>query len=190
LPALSGDAKSYAERLFTYPIIGALDADAAKLALTEPAKELGVEYTPDALDEIVRVTSGYPYFVQAWGSVMWDLAPKSPITLEDVRNASKESTRRLDESFFRVRLDRVTEAEQKYLRAMAEVGAGPCKTADIANFFKKKGASFGPVRDSLIKKGMIYSPRYGEIDFTVPLFDQFMKRVQPEAKGKPLSRKV
>ncbi|MEI9997070.1 MAG: ATP-binding protein [Rhizomicrobium sp.] len=185
LPALSGDAKSYAERLFTYPIIGALDAKAAKLALTEPARDLGVAYQTDALDEIVRVTSGYPYFVQAWGSVVWDLAPKSPISLQDVHNASAEATRRLDESFFRVRLDRVTDAEQRYLRAMAEFGVGPYKTGDIANFFKKKGTSFGPVRDSLIKKGMIYSPRYSEIDFTVPLFDQFMKRVQPEAKAKP-----
>jgi hypothetical protein len=183
LPALSGDAKSYAEWLFTYPIIGALEVADAKLALTEPAKDLNVEYSPDALDEIIRTTAGYPYFVQAWGSVVWDLAPKSPITLDDVKNASAEATKRLDESFFRVRLDRVTDSEQRYLRAMAELGSGPYKTADIASFFKKKGASFGPVRDSLIKKGMIYSPRYGEIDFTVPLFDQFMKRVQPDAKG-------
>jgi hypothetical protein len=184
LPALSGDAKSYAERLFTYPIIGALDPAAAKLALTEPAKDLNVEYEVGALDEIVRVTAGYPYFVQAWGSVVWDLAVRSPITLNDVKSASAEATKRLDESFFRVRLDRVTEAEQRYLRAMAEIGKGPYKTGDVANFFKKKGASFGPVRDSLIKKGMIYSPRYGEIDFTVPLFDEFMKRAQPAAKAK------
>jgi hypothetical protein len=190
LPALSGDAKSYAERLFTYPIVGALDTAAAKLALTEPARDLDVEYEDRALDEIVRVTAGYPYFVQAWGSVVWDLAPKSPITLGDVKNASAEATKRLDESFFRVRLDRVTDAEQRYLRAMAEIGKGPYKTGDVANFFKKKGASFGPVRDSLIKKGMIYSPRYGEIDFTVPLFDEFMKRAQPEAKAKATRPKL
>jgi hypothetical protein len=188
LPALSGDAKSYAERLFTYPLIGALGAKDARLALTEPARELNVEYDAGALDEIVRTTAGYPYFVQAWGSVVWDLAPKSPITMADVQSASEEATKRLDESFFRVRLDRVTEAEQRYLRAMAELGSGPYKTADIAAFFKKKGASFGPVRDSLIKKGMIYSPRYGEIDFTVPLFDQFMKRVVPTAKSKSSRR--
>lgn len=181
LPALSGDAKSYAERLFTYPIIGALKADDAKLALTEPARELGVEYSPAALDEIVRVTSGYPYFVQTWGSAVWDIAERSPITIDDVARASDEATEQLDQSFFRVRLDRVTEAEQRYLRAMAELGAGPYKTKSIANFFKKNSASFGPVRDSLIKKGMIYSPRYGEIDFTVPLFDQFMKRAIPNA---------
>ncbi len=188
LPALSGDAKSYAERLFTYPIIGALEAKDARRAITEPARDLNVEYADDALEEIVRTTAGYPYFVQAWGSVVWDLAPKSPITLNDVKSASAEATRKLDESFFRVRLDRVTDSEKRYLRAMAELGSGPYKTADIAAFFKKKGASFGPVRDSLIKKGMIFSPRYGEIDFTVPLFDQFMKRVQPDVKAKPTKR--
>ncbi|MEJ0027410.1 MAG: ATP-binding protein [Rhizomicrobium sp.] len=188
LPALSGDAKSYAERLFTYPIIGALEARDARRAITEPARDLNVEYTDDALEEIVRTTAGYPYFVQAWGSVVWDLAPQSPITLDDVKNASAEATRKLDESFFRVRLDRVTDSEKRYLRAMAELGSGPYKTADIAAFFKKKGASFGPVRDSLIKKGMIYSPRYGEIDFTVPLFDQFMKRAQPAVKAKTSRR--
>ncbi len=188
LPALSGDAKSYAERLFTYPRIGALDEKDAMLALTDPARELGVEYHPDALAEIYRVTSGYPYFVQAWGSVVWDLAPGSPITLGDVKNASAEATARLDESFFRVRLDRVTDSEARYLRAMAELGTGPYKTADIAAYFKKKGTSFGPVRDALIKKGMIYSPRYSEIDFTVPLFDQFMKRAMPIAKAKPIKR--
>jgi len=188
LPALSGDAKSYAERLFTYPIVGALEARDARRAIAEPARELSVEYTEDALEEIVRTTAGYPYFVQAWGSVVWDLAPQSPITLDDVKSASAEATRKLDESFFRVRLDRVTDSEKRYLRAMAELGSGPYKTADIAAFFKKKGASFGPVRDSLIKKGMIYSPRYGEIDFTVPLFDQFMKRAQPTVRAKPSKR--
>ena len=184
LPALSGDAKSYAERLFRYPHIGALESKDAILALTEPAKELGVEYTPDALNEIYRMTAGYPYFVQEWGSVVWDTAKRSPIALEDVRGASREATRRLDESFFRVRLDRVTDAEQRYLRAMAELGKGPYKTAAVAASQKKSSASFGPVRDSLIKKGMIYSPRYSEIDFTVPLFDEFMKRVMPPAKRK------
>ncbi len=182
LPALPGDAKSYAERLFVYPRIGALKDKDAKIALAEPARELGVEYNANALDEIVKVTAGYPYFVQAWGSVVWDVAPKSPITLQDVHNASEEATRRLDESFFSVRLDRVTEAEQRYLRAMAELGTGPYKTKDVATYFKKASASFGPVRDSLIKKGMIYSPKYGEIDYTVPLFDSFMKRAIPDAK--------
>jgi len=184
LPSLSGDAKSYAERLFTYPRIGALKEEDAMLALTEPAKGLSVNFMPDALAEIFRMTAGYPYFVQEWGSVVWEMAPKSPITLADVKGASQEATRRLDESFFRVRLDRVTEAEQRYLRAMAELGTGPYKTSAIAAYFKKNSASFGPVRDALIKKGMIYSPRYGEIDFTVPLFDHFMKRVMPSVKGK------
>jgi hypothetical protein len=189
LPALTGDAKSYAERLFVYPRIGALDDKDAKLALSEPARELGVEFAPDALNEIVGVTAGYPYFVQAWGSVVWDLAPKSPITIKDVRDASKEATRKLDESFFSVRLDRVTDGEQRYLRAMAELGSGPYKTKDIAGYFKKASAAFGPVRDSLIRKGMIYSPKYGEIDYTVPLFDLFMKRAIPDPKrGKRTKR--
>ncbi len=189
LPALTGDAKSYAERLFTFPRIGALAPDDARRALADPAHELNVEFAPDALDEIVRTTAGYPYFVQTWGSVVWDLAPKSPITLDDVLHASLEATRQLDESFFRVRLDRVTDAEQRYLRSMAELGAGPYRTKDISALTKKARASFGPVRDSLIKKGMIYSPKYGEIDFTVPLFDQFMKRVlpaTPKGKGRKL----
>jgi AAA ATPase domain len=189
LPALAGDAKSYAERLFHFPRIGALEDKDAKLALTEPAQELGVQYAPDALVEIVRVTSGYPYFVQAWGSVVWDIAPKSPITIKDVHNASEEATKKLDEGFFSVRLDRVTDAEQRYLRAMAELGRGPYKTKDIASYFKKASASFGPVRDSLIKKAMIYSPKYGEIDYTVPLFDEFMKRAIPDAKREKRTRK-
>jgi hypothetical protein len=182
---LTGDAKSYAERLFVYPQIGALNDVDAKLALSEPARDLGVKYTSEALNEIVKLTAGYPYFVQTWGSAVWDAAPCSPITLDDVTRASAEATRQLDESFFRVRLDRVTDAEQRYLRAMAELGAGPYKTKDIASFFKKASASFGPVRDALIKKGMIFSPKYGEIDFTVPLFDLFMKRAIPDAgRGK------
>jgi hypothetical protein len=189
LPALTGEAKSYAERLFQYPRIGALDERDAKLALTQPARELGVEFSPEALSEIVRVTEGYPYFVQAWGSVVWDLAPESPITLKDVQDASEESTRRLDEGFFSVRLDRVTDSEQRYLRTMAELGKGPYKTKDIAAHFRKASTSFGPVRDSLIKKGMIYSPKYGEIDYTVPLFDAFMKRAIPDAKRGKRTRK-
>jgi hypothetical protein len=184
LPALSGEAKSYAERLFRYPHIGPLNAEDAMLALTEPAKVQDVAFSRDALDEIYRMTSGYPYFVQHWGSIVWDHAQQSPVSIDDVKKASSIATESLDESFFRVRLNRVTDAEMRYLRAMAELGSGPYKTGAVAAYFKKGGASFGPVRDSLIKKGMIYSPRYGEIDFTVPLFDQFMKRAIPDGKPK------
>lgn len=179
LPSLSGDAKSYAERLFKYPRIGALDPQDAIKALAEPAKDLGVTFHQDALDEIVKTTAGYPYFIQEWGYVVWNTAAASPITVGDVSIASQEATRRLDESFFRVRLERVTDYEQRYLRGMAELVQGPYKSGDVASVFGKRNSAFGPARDSLIKKGMIYSPKHGYIDFTVPLFDEFMRRAIP-----------
>lgn len=179
LPALAGNAKSYAERLFRYPEIGALEAQDAKRALTEPALDLGVQYTPDALDEIIRITAGYPYFVQEWGYVSWNVSPRSLITIDDVRRASIEATKRLDDNFFKVRLNRITDGEQRYLRAMAQLGSGPYKSSDVPRLFGKKNTAFGPTRDTLIKKGMIYSPRFGMIDFTVPLFDQFLRRSIP-----------
>ncbi len=183
LPALSGDARSYAERLFRYPKIGALEAEDAKLAISAPAKALGVTFEDAALDEIVRMTRGYPYFIQEWGYVIWNAAPHPTITAGDVIAAGQEATARLDESFFRVRLDRVTDAEKRYLRAMAELGESAHRTGDIAKLFGRRSASFGPVRDTLIKKGMIYSPRHGTLDFTVPLFGPFMKRTLPDFDG-------
>lgn len=180
LPGLSGDAKSYAERLFRYPRIGALNARDARAALAEPAEKLGVSFEEHALDEVVRITEGYPYFIQEWGSAIWDLSDGPIITFDDVQKAGGEATRRLDESFFRVRLNRVTDAEQRYLRAMAELGSGSCKSADVARILGKSTNSFGPVRDGLIRKGMIYSSRHGALDFTVPLFDQFMHRAMPD----------
>lgn len=179
LPALSGDAKSYAERLFRYPRIGALADDDARRALAEPAADQGIVFDDDALEAIVRMTQGHPYFIQEWGYVVWNMAARTPVTLQDVQLASDEAIKRLDENFFRVRLDRVTDGEQRYLRAMADLEASPYKTSDIAGMFKKSTTAFGPVRDSLIKKGMIYSPRHGTIDFTVPLFDKFMRRAIP-----------
>ena len=151
----------------------------AVLALTEPAGEQGVTFTTAALKQIYETTKGYPYFVQEWGSVLWDLSQGPQITLEDVRAAEPEATRRLDESFFQVRLDRVTDAEQKYMRAMAELGPGAYRSGDVAKVMGKSTASFGPVRDGLIRKGMIYSPKHGVLEFTVPLFDEFMKRAMP-----------
>jgi len=179
IPGLSGEAKSYAERLFSYPRIGALEDRDARIALAEPAQKLGVSFDEPALAEIVRITGGYPYFIQEWGSAVWDMATGPSIGLDDVRNAAAETTRRLDESFFRVRLDRVTDAEQRYLRAMADLGTGSFKTADVARRLGKTTNAFGPIRDGLIRKGMIYSPKYGILDFTVPLFDQFMRREMP-----------
>jgi hypothetical protein len=179
IPGLSGDAKSYAERLFRYPPIGALNTRDARAALVEPAEKLGVSFKDAALDEIVRVTEGYPYFIQEWGSVVWDLSKGPTITSDDVKKGEAEATKRLDESFFRVRSNRVTDAEQRYMRAMSELGSGNYKSGDVAKILGKNTNSFGPVRDGLIRKEMIYSSKHGTLDFTVPLFDQFMRRSLP-----------
>lgn len=181
LPALSGDAKSYAERLFKYPRIGALAREDAREALADPAADLGVSFTDDALEEIVRVTQGYPYFLQEWGYVVWNLADASPISVAAVKQAHAEATARLDESFFRVRLDRVTDAERRYMHAMAELGPGAQRSGDVAQRLNRKSTSFGPVRDALIRKGMIFSPKHGFVEFTVPLFDEFLRRAGLEA---------
>ncbi|SAI48999.1 Predicted ATPase (AAA+ superfamily) [Bordetella ansorpii] len=174
-----GEAKSYAERLFDFAEIGALnDADAA-LAITLPAKEEGVDIDPAAVAAIIRETQGYPYFLQEWGKCAWEVADASPISAEDVEIASREAIAALDESFFRVRFDRLTPAEKKYLRAMAELGPGPHRSGDIAQKQGKAVAAFGPVRSTLIAKGMIWSPTHGDTAFTVPLFDEFMKRIMP-----------
>ena len=179
LRARMGDAKSYAERLFEFPEIGALNpADAAE-AIVKPAREEDVEVNTDAADLIIQYTKGYPYFLQEWGKHAWDLAMASPIRKEDVEAASAEAIATLDESFFRVRFDRLTPTEKKYLRAMAELGSGPHRSGDIASKLNREVSSLGPVRSSLINKGMIWSPTHGGTAFTVPLFDEFMKRVMP-----------
>lgn len=181
LPGLAGDAKSYAERLFNFPEIGALSADETAKALRDPAQEIGVGFEVRALDEIHRLTKGYPYFVQEWGSQSWNMAAESPIRLADVMNASPVVESRLDQSFFRVRYDRLTPGEKRFLRAMAELGPGPHRTGNIAEILGlKRVESMGPKRAQLIKKGMIFSPVYGELAFTVPLFDEFMKRAIPQ----------
>ncbi len=174
-----GRAKSYAERLFDFPEIGALPAAAAKRAISKPASEQGVEVTAAALDRIFEETRGYPYFVQEWGKHSWDAADASPIDLEDVTNASSAAIAALDESFFRVRFDRLTPAEKRYLRAMAELGPGPHRSGDIAEVLGRGVTSFGPTRNNLIAKGMIWSPNHGDTAFTVPLFDEFMRRIMP-----------
>ncbi len=184
LRGLAGNAKSYAERLFDFPMIGALAPAEAELAIVKPASVEGVEFTPDALAEIVSATRGYPYFLQEWGKHAWDVAASSPITLSDVTAASIEATAALDESFFRVRFDRLTPAEKKYLRGMAELGPGPHRSGDIAQMLGKSVNSLGPVRQSLITKGMIWSPSHGDTAFTVPLFDEFMKRIIPGSEWK------
>lgn len=175
----AGRAKSYAERLFDFPEIGPLSAEAAERAVAKPLTDEHVEITPQALDLIVTETRGYPYFVQEWGKHTWDVADTSPITVEDVKNASEAAIAALDESFFRVRFDRLTPSEKKYLRAMAELGQGPHRSGDIAEELGREVTSLGPTRNNLIAKGMIWSPHHGDTAFTVPLFDEFMRRIMP-----------
>lgn len=174
-----GNAKSYAERLFDFPEIGPLPSDAARLAIYKPIQSEGAEIAPEALEEILRLTRGYAYFLQAWGSHTWLAAGAAPITLGDVQKASATAVAALDEGFFRVRFDRCTPREKVYLRAMAELGEGPHRSGDIAAMMTAKSTSLAPVRSSLISKGMVWSPNHGDTAFTVPMFDQFMKRVMP-----------
>ena len=179
LRGLAGQAKSYAERLFDFPMIGALPESSARLAIVKPAEDRGVIFEPDAVAAILSQTRGYPYFLQEWGKHTWDVASASPITKADVLRASETSVAALDESFFRVRFDRLTLAEKKYVRAMADLGPGPHRSGDIAERLRRRSQSLGPCRSSLIKKGMVWSPTYGDTAFTVPLFDEFMIRTMP-----------
>jgi hypothetical protein len=180
LPGLAGESKSYAERLFSFPKIGPLSESDAARALQDPVKDAGVEFTEDALEEIVRLTQGYPYFLQEWGYQAWNRALGSPIALSVIHGASATVVERLDENFFRVRFDRCTPAEKRYLRGMASLGPGPHRTGDIAAALGVTPNSLGPVRAKLIKKGMIFSPSHGDMAFTVPLFDEFMIRAMPD----------
>ena len=179
LPGLAGESKSYAERLFSFPDVGALSGKDTAKALREPAQAAGVAFKPDALREVFKRTKGYPYFLQEWGYQSWNLATTSPITLKVVRSATATVMPRLDQNFFRVRFDRLRPSEKNFLRAMAEHGPGPHRTGDIATTLGVKVTSLGPVRAQLIKKGMIYSPAHGDMAFTVPLFDRFMVRAMP-----------
>jgi len=175
----AGTAKSYAERLFDYPEIGALPNDAARKALVKPAADLGVEFATAAVDQIIATTRGYPYFLQEWGKCAWEAAKESPISEDDVRRASELAVAALDEGFFRVRFDRMTPMEKRYLRAMAELGPGSHRSGDIAEKLGRKVTALAPLRNGLIGKGMIWSPNHGDTACTVPLFDEFMKRIMP-----------
>lgn len=174
-----GRAKSYAERLFDFPTVGPLSAQDAAVAIEKPAGAEGVLLDPQALDRIVQATQGYPYFLQEWGKHSWDTADESPITVEDVEVASRSAIAALDESFFRVRFDRLTPAEKKYLRAMAELGPGSHRSGDIAHELQRGVKSVAPTRSNLIQKGMVWSPNHGDTAFTVPMFDEFMHRIMP-----------
>lgn len=184
LPGLAGESKSYAERLFDFPDIGPLTQEEARQALREPAQNEGADFTDEALDEIVRLTQGYPYFLQEWGYQAWNYAPQSPIQFADVQRATSRVIERLDANFFRVRFDRLTPREKDYLRALAELGAEPQRSGDVAAMLGVKVQTVAPLRDSLMKKGMIYSPAHGDTAFTVPLFDKFMKRAMPQLPTK------
>lgn len=180
LPGLAGNSKSYAERLFSFPEVGVLSEQEAGKALQDPAIAEQIEFSPEALKTIFTLTMGYPYFIQEWGYQCWNQAEKSPIGKEVVEAATATVLSRLDENFFRVRFDRLTPSEKNFLRAMAELGAHAQRIGDIADKLGVKVTGLGPVRAKLISKGMVYSPAYGDLAFTVPLFDQFMLRAIPK----------
>jgi len=180
LPGMAGESKSYAERLFSFPDLGPLSEQESAKAIKEPIEVAGEAIETAALQEIFRMTQGYPYFLQEWGYQAWNHAEFSPITVKVVRESTQLVEQRLDENFFRVRFNRLTPREKTYLRAMAQLGAGSYRTADIADALGVKITTLGPVRANLIKKGMIYSPAHGEMAFTVPLFDEFMRRTIPD----------
>jgi hypothetical protein len=178
--ALAGDAKSYAERLFDYRSIGPLTLEEAREALVDPAATEGVVFEHDAANAVFEATRGYPFFLQEWAYAAWNHAEGPSITLADVRAGEAIAIPKLDDGFFAVRYNRCTKSEKRYLRAMAELGEGPYRTADVAKTLQRENNKLGPTRDALIKKGMIWSPDHGLIAFTVPLFDQFMLRKEPE----------
>ncbi|AHL77565.1 ATPase AAA [Stutzerimonas stutzeri] len=175
----AGSAKPYAKRFFDYPVVGPLEPSEARLALVKPAQDEGVTVDPEVADEVFQITLGYPYFVQVWGSSAWGVASNDHITLNDIQRASAHAIASLDESFFRVRFDRMNVAEKVYLRAMASLGEGPHRSSDIATRLDRTSQSLGPIRSSLIGKGMIWSPNHGDTAFTVPMFDQYMRRIMP-----------
>lgn len=178
LVGLAGKSKSYAERLFDYPQIGPLSDADARAALIEPAIREGSAFDEEAIQEVIRLTKGYPYFIQEWGYHGWNTAPRSPINADDITHATQTAVANLDESFFRVRFDRLTPREKAYMFAMAGLGPGPHRSGDIAAKLNVAVESVAPLRSSLIRKGMVYSPAHGDTAFTVPMFDEFLARQQ------------
>lgn len=177
---LTGKSKSYAERLFDFPPVGRLNDEDSASALQSPVRSHQVEFTDSAIKEILHETQGYPYFLQQWGHEAWNIAASSPITVENIKTASKLAIANLDHSFFRVRFDRLTPREKEYMRALAGLGDGNQRSGDIAAALGVKPQSIAPIRSSIIKKGMIYSPAYGDTAFTVPLFGDFLIRSMPD----------
>ncbi len=179
LPTALSASRSYAERLFRYVTVDRLPRPAADQALLVPASTEDVDYTPGALDELYRLTDGYPYFIQAYGKVTWDAAPTSPIRTDDVRQAASEAEAELAVGFFGARYERATPAERDYMRAMADLGAesrdGPVPTSEVAKSLGRKPQSLSPARDGLIKKGLVFAAERGTIAFTVPHFGSFLR---------------
>lgn len=176
LPRLAGEAKSHAERLFKFPEIGRLSDDQARAAIAEPARSLGVEFAPDALTAVIEFTEGYPYFLQEYGSTLWNQIDEPPVTVKDISLAQAAVEAKLDGGFFRVRVERTSELEQRYLRAMAELGPEPQVAKDVAALLGRSSQQVGPIRARLIDKGLLYTPGRGLAAFTVPQFDRFMRR--------------
>jgi len=180
MPELAGEAKSYAERLFTFPEIGNLSAEDAVTALVAPADAQGVRFAQDAIDTTLEFTEGYPYFLQELGYAVWTIATDDVVGLDDVEEARRLVEEKLDGSFFRVRIDRTTELERAYLRAMAELGPDPQLAGDVARLLGRTSQQCGPTRSQLIEKGLLYTPSHGYAAFTVPHFDRFLLRAIPE----------
>ena len=178
LPGLAGNAKSYAERLFRFPDVGALSEEESAQAIRKPMETAGVHIEDDAAHSVYEATRGYPYFLQEWGYQLWNHVQREPITIQDVEAVRNKVQERLDGSFFRVRIERLTKSEKDFLFAMAQVETPEIKISDVARIMNNPVASLSPRRSSLIKKGMVYSPSHGEIAFTVPMFGEYLNRVR------------
>lgn len=180
IPRLAGEARSYSERLFRFPRIGELEAADARDALVLPARPLGIEFTPEAVGYMVDYTQGYPYFLQEYGRIVWDETSASPVSARDVGSVLPLVEAGLDESFFRVRAERATELELRYLYAMAELGPKAQRASEVARCIERTVEQAGPIRSRLIDKGLLYTPGHGYAAFTVPQFDRYMLRCHAE----------
>lgn len=176
LPGLAGEAKSYAERLFTYPVVGALSEAESVRAVRTPFAEAGVRVSDDAATMVYRRSGGYPYFIQEWGYQLWNFVERSPVVLEDVKAVDAVVTEQLDGNFFRVRMERLTPSERSFLQAMAGFEGPQIRMADLSRVLGISQQALGPRRSALVKRGMIYSPGHGLVAFTVPLFNEFLRR--------------
>ena len=183
---LAGDAKSYAERLFKFPELGNLSGEDARSALLRAAESEGATFTSNALGEAFAITGGYPYFLQELGYAVWTVAEGPGITLDDVRAAVPAYESKLDASFFRVRLDRTTDLQRAYLRAMAKLGPAAQKAGDVADIMGRSSTNLGPTRAELINMGLLYTPQHGYAAFTVPHFHRFLMRAIPTLEVPPL----